>query len=591
MLTNSAVPGARRPAAPAPDTAQEAAAQTRVAELERRFGDPDDPANPVGTQRLLAADEAGELSRDGEHLLDDAVLTADFVPADLGGRLTRIDTLTRVLRPVFRRDVALGLGYGVTSFMAAVNVWTAGSEEQRRRLADLLLDGARVSVAYHELAHGNDFVRNGFLARPEPGGYRLHGRKEVINNAERAAAFALFARTDDAPGSRSHSVLLAERDALDPARFRTLPRYTTAGVRGCRISGLEFDDCPVPAGALVGERGQGVELALRSFQITRSALPGMALGAADTSLRTVVGFARGRQLYRRSVMEIPHARDTLSDAFLDLLICDSLSLAATRAVHLLPEETSVYAAVVKYLVPRMLTETMHDLSIVLGARFYVREGEFGIFQKHVRDLPVLSLGHAGSAACQATVIPQLARLARRSWFSGDQAPAELFEPRTALPAIPFERLTLASGRDSLSASLVAACDDPADGSPEEQAVRTLTLRMADELRRIQQDSLALSPQDRTALAAPTAFALVDRYAVLLAAAAVLGVRRAARADGTDPFLADPAWAAAALHRLARRLGQHPAELPAGCAERVHREVLRRFHEHRSYDLYDTPLAG
>lgn len=58
MLTNSAVPGACRPAAPAPDTAQEAAAQTRVAELERRFGDPGDPANPVGTQRLLAADEA-----------------------------------------------------------------------------------------------------------------------------------------------------------------------------------------------------------------------------------------------------------------------------------------------------------------------------------------------------------------------------------------------------------------------------------------------------------------------------------------------------------------------------------------------------
>ncbi|MFE6668770.1 acyl-CoA dehydrogenase family protein [Streptomyces sp. NPDC057697] len=594
MLTDSAVPGSRPPATPAdpaPDPAQEAAAQARVAELERRFGDPADPANPVGAQRLLAADEAGELSVDGEQLLDDAVLTADFVPVDLGGRLTRIDTLARVLRPVFRRDVALGLGYGVTSFMAAVNVWTAGNEEQRRGLAELLLGGARVSVAYHELAHGNDFVRNGFLARPEPGGHRLHGRKEVINNAERAAAFALFARTDDAPGSRSHSVLLAERDALDPARFRTLPRYPTAGVRGCRISGLEFDDCPVPAGALVGEPGQGVELALRSFQITRSALPGMALGAADTSLRTVVGFARGRQLYRRSVLEIPHARDTLSDAFLDLLICDSLSLTATRAVHLLPEETSVYAAVVKYLVPRMLTETMHDLSIVLGARFYVREGEFGIFQKHVRDLPVLSLGHAGSAACQATVIPQLARLARRSWFSGEQAPAALFEPRTALPAVPFERLTLASGRDSLSASLVAARDETADGSPEEQAVRTLTLRMADELRRIQQDSLALSPQDRTALAAPTAFALVDRYAVVLAAAAVLGVRRAARADGTDPFLADPAWAAAALHRLARRLGQRPADLPGGCAERVHREVLRRFQEHRSYDLYDTPLAG
>ena len=49
-------------------------------------------------------------------------------------------------------------------------------------------------------------------------------------------------------------------------------------------------------------------------------------------------------------------------------------------MHLLPEETSVYAAAVKYLLPKLLTETMYDLSIVLGANFYVRDGR-------VRHLP------------------------------------------------------------------------------------------------------------------------------------------------------------------------------------------------------------
>ncbi|MFI1865554.1 acyl-CoA dehydrogenase [Streptomyces jumonjinensis] len=581
--TADAAPGAR--------VTQESLVQARIADLESRFGDPDDPANPLSAARVLAADEAGELPPAAERLLDDVGFNAEFVPTALGGRLDRLDTLVRVTRQVFRRDVALGLGYGITSFMAAANVWTAGSEEQRRRLAELLLNGSKVSVAYHELPHGNDFVRNEFRADAAPGGFRLHGRKEVINNADRAAAFVLFSRTDDRPGSRSHSVLLAERGQLDPARFSVLPRYSAVGVRGCRLSGLDFDGCPVPAGALVGESGHGVELALRSFQLTRSAIPGMGIGALDTSLRTVVRFALGRRLYRRSVMEIPHASATLAGAFLDLLSCDSMALVATRAVHLLPDETSVYAAAVKYLVPRMLTDTMYDLSIVLGARFYVREGEFGLFQKHVRDLPVLSLGHAGSAACQATIIPQLSRLARRAWFAGDEAPAELFRPRGELPPIPFGRLALASGRDSLSASLVAAVDELPSGSPAELAVQALVMRMLDQLRQLQEDSLSLTPQDRTALASPASFALADRYAVFLAAASVLGVWRAAARDGGDPFLADPAWAAAALHRLARRLGQRPADLPAACEGRVREEVLRRFHERRSYDLYDTPLAG
>lgn len=571
---------------------QEARVAARVAEIEAALGDPGDAANPVGYARLLEADEAGELSEAGEKALDALVLNAEFVPVAHGGRLERIDSLVRILRQVFRRDVTLGLGYGVTSFMASVNVWTAGDERQRGRLAEILLGGGRASVAYHELAHGNDFVRNEFEARPQDdGGFLLHGAKQVINNAGRADAWLLFSRTSDAPGSRSHSVLMVERAEVDQERLRVLPRYETVGVRGCLLAGLDFDEAPVAAEALVGGLGQGVELALRSFQITRSAIPGMALGAADTSLRTVVSFALGRKLYRRSVMDIPHAKATLGSAFLDLLISDSLSLVATRAVHLLPEETSVYASAVKYLVPKLLTEATYELSIVLGARFYVREGEFGIFQKHIRDLPVLSLGHAGSAACQATIIPQLPRLARRSWFQGEAAPEELFQLRTDLPEIPFQRLTLASGRDSLSNSLVAAVASLPDGSAEEVALQSLALRLMDELRQLQEQCLGLTLEDRTALASPTSFALADRYAVLLAGAAVLGVWRQARALGEDPFLADPAWAAAALHRLVRRLGYQPAPLPASCEERVHQELLRRFDEHRSFDLYDTPLAG
>ncbi|MFH8494306.1 acyl-CoA dehydrogenase [Streptomyces coeruleorubidus] len=575
----------------APTTDQEAQVAARVGELEKRLGDPTSEDNDLSYTRLLRADEAGELSTAGERVLDDVVLNADFVPREHGGSLERIDSLVRVMRQVFRRDVALGLGYGVTSFMAGVNVWTAGSAEQRERLARILLGGGKVSVAYHELAHGNDFVRNEFEARPAPeGGYLLNGEKQVINNADRADAWVLFSRTSPAPGSRSHSVLFAERAGLDADSYRVLPRYDAVGVRGCHLSGLHFDNTPVPADALVGASGQGVELALRAFQITRSAVPGMALGAADTSLRTVIRFALGRELYRKSVMDIPHAKATLSGAFLDLLICDSLSLTATRAVHLLPEETSVYAAATKYLVPKMLTETMHDLSIVLGARFYVREGEFGIFQKHIRDLPVLSLGHAGSAACQATIIPQLARLARRSWFTGDKAPDALFRPREDLPALPFGRLTLASGKDSLSASLVASVDELPSSSPEERAVHAMALKMMDELRQLQESSLALTPENRTALASPGTFALADRYAVLLAAASVIGVWQQAR-GGDDPFLADPGWLAAVLHRLARRLGQQPPDLPASVDAGVHEEVLRRFRERRSFDLYDTPLAG
>ncbi|MFJ7192771.1 hypothetical protein [Streptomyces bacillaris] len=143
------------------------AARPGAAELERAFGDPWDPANPVGHAATVAADERDEVVAGGERLLDAYGLGAEFVPVGLGGRLDRLDRLVEVVRTVFRRDPALGRGYGAASFIAAVNVWSSGSDEQRRRLADLLLGGGRVATLYHELEHGNDLAGAAFAARPQ----------------------------------------------------------------------------------------------------------------------------------------------------------------------------------------------------------------------------------------------------------------------------------------------------------------------------------------------------------------------------------------------------------------------------------------
>ncbi|MDH2390772.1 acyl-CoA/acyl-ACP dehydrogenase [Streptomyces sp. HNM0663] len=574
---------------------EEVLIQQRVAELERRFGDPADPDNPLGLDALLAADERSELLAEAEAELADFRLNAEFTPQELGGRLERIDTLGRVLRTVFRRDASLGLGYGATTFLAAVAVWAAGAPRQQRRVADLLLGGGRLAIAYHELAHGNDFVRNEFRARPVDGGFVLDGVKQVINNVERAEALVLFSRTDEGPGSRSHSVLLVEKDRMPPDRYRYLPRYETVGVRGCQNAGIEFTDCPVGADALVGRLGDGVELALRSFQITRSVVPSMILGCGDTALRTAVGFALDRRLYHRSVLDIPHARATLTGAFTDLLISDCLALAATRAVHLLPDATSVYAAAVKYLLPKLLTETAYDLSIVLGANFYVRDGTYGAFQKHVRDLPMISLGHAGTAACQATIIPQLPRLARTAWFTGKAAPEGLFRVRDPLPPLDPARLALVAGSDALVATLDGAAEqftgqDAARAGEYAEALSALAAALEQELRSLQTECRDMPPKDRTVLASPKAYAVADRYTLLLAGAACLGVWRC-QEPADDAFLASPAWLAAALTRLVKRLGRPLPALPEGWDGRLLDEVLGRYHESRSYDLYDTPIAG
>jgi alkylation response protein AidB-like acyl-CoA dehydrogenase len=561
------------------------------AELQARLGDATDPDNPLGYQAVVAADERGEPLPAGERALDDYALNAEFVPRSLGGRFTQADRLADTLRTVFRRDPVLGLGYGVSSFIGAVPVWTSGSPDQRRWLADLLLHNHRVAAGYTELAHGGDFSRASLRATRRRDAFVVSGGKQLISNAERARALTLFARTGDAPGSRSHSHLLVDLAAVPADRLHRSRRFRTSGMRALLLGGIEFQDLPVPADSLVGEPGGGIETVLKAFQVTRSVFPGMATGVLDTQLRLATRFALTRTLYGRPVTDLPQARTVLVEAFLDLLISDCLATVAARALHVLPTQTSVYAAAVKYLVPTLLHEANYHLSTLLGARSYLREGPYAVFQKNTRDLPVAMLAHASGAACQATVITQLPRLASRSWLTAEPPPPLLFRLDDRLPDLDFTRLALsAKGVDRLSATLPAGRDDAGGPAPEPE-LAALRDQFVAELADLKAECAALPPRERLASAGPASFDLVDRYAIVLAANACFGVWRHNQ-DHRSQFLRGTPWVVAALRRLAERLSTAPA--PGALHGReppLFDELRARHDEGRSFDLADSPLAG
>ncbi|MFF0745780.1 acyl-CoA dehydrogenase [Streptomyces sp. NPDC004111] len=561
----------------------------RAARLEALLGDPYDPANPHGLRALFAADARREPPAATEELLTGHGTGAEFVPAAHGGLLTRADHLVRALRPVFRRDLALGFGHGITSLFAAGVIWAAGSEQQRGHVARRLLAGGRATTLHHELAHANAILRHEFTARPAPrtgptapGGQLLGGRKDVIINAARADLQVVYARTDAARGPRSHSVFLLDAADQVPHQVRHLPRVEIPGMRGVLFSGLEFHDCPVPARALVGTAGAGVALALRTFQVNRSLVCGAVTAAADTVLRSAVRAAtEGRG--RRPVARRWHK--PLAGVFADVLACDSMSTVVLRALSLLPAGAHVFAAAVKYVVPDLLREDLEELAPVLGAHGYDHlSPEYGALGKLARDLPVAGFGHAGRASCQAALVPQLRNLAERSWFAEEEPPAELFRSGARLPDLDYRLLGIAGGGDFMAASLTgsAARLAAARGAGGHiAALAALAQEFVAELRTLQEQCRRL-PTSGAALADSAVAVLSDRYCRVVGAAAVLGVWEGQ--DGSDPFLANPAWAVLALSRIAGHLGIPVPELPEGCQEQVLQELVRRYRDGRSYDL-------
>jgi len=590
---STARPSADR-AATAPHGARPAAHRdtqepARAARLEAALGDPFDPANPHGHRALLAADDARAVPEATEALLARARLAAEFVPHQLGGRLRDLEQLARVLRPLFRRDLALGYGFGITSLFAASAVWTAGDPRQQQTLARVLLDGGRVSIVHREVAHANAILRHELTALRAPGGgFVLNGRKDAVINADRADTFVAYARTSPKDGPASHSVLLLGPEPPRRGQVRRLARVQTPGMRGAHFSGLELSDVAHPQAAVVGAVGDGVSLALRSFQISHCLIPGTVLAGVDSVLRQAVRAATDN---RPDAQPARRGRRALAGVFADLLACDAMAVTGLRALSLVPQDAYLLAAAVKYTMPDLLREDLEELATVLGARGYDRGPFAGGFEKLARDLPVAGLGHSGTAVCQAVLVPQLSTLARTTWFRNDEPPAALFTPGAPLPAFDHRKLAHCGTQDLLTATLVAAAARlaarPGPG-PLHQALAALAALFVEELRTLRARCAAL-PASGHAAFDPQACALADRYALVLAAAACLGIWEGQA--GHDTFLARPAWAVLALGRIGRRLGAPVPPTPPEADAEVLAEVLERCRQGRSLDLYATPLAG
>lgn len=413
--------------------------------FEEALGALNDPENLFTPTQILRLDEAEIFPEEQAKQLTALGMNAHYLPVALGGKLASFESFIQVFRSLYRRDSSLGLGYGATTFMAAMPIFLAGTPQQKERMAALILAGHTLSVAYHEAPHGNDILGNEVYASEDKlGEHQLYGQKWVINNAAVSAGFTVFAKTAAKGGGRGFSLFFVDTLMQKTQTLTMLPKVKTLGVRGCRIAGVEFN---ATTAQMIGQKGQGVELTFKAFQITRATLPGMSLGAADTALRTVMDFAHRRVLYSHTLIKLPHVNETLVDSFIQLLICDAVSITAARALHVIPEQMSIIAASSKFFIPKTIQTMLKKLAVILGARHYIRGEAHSLFEKILRDYPVVSLGHSSDVICLQTLLPQMRFLLNKSHTGSMllQNILDLFSLDRPLPEFDAFHLKISNG--------------------------------------------------------------------------------------------------------------------------------------------------
>lgn len=184
-----------------------------------------------------------------------------------------------------------------TALSCAYPLHRHASERVRDAYLGPILDGTAVgAICVTEPDAGSDAsglqTRVEFDARTDE--WVINGFKRYISNASVADVYIVYGATpagDDA--KQGLTAVAVPKDA----RGISFPRnYTFMGRRGCIVGEVKFDDCRVPAGNLLGARGDAFRIMRGMFNFERAILGGSGLGVA----RSAFAIAREHAVTRRA---------------------------------------------------------------------------------------------------------------------------------------------------------------------------------------------------------------------------------------------------------------------------------------------------
>ncbi len=532
--------------------AQAAANSSKLAHyLDDWLGSPSDRNGLFSYAQRVDEDEAQRYPRAALDSLNAWGLARYYVPVSQGGKLSNFETLNALLRVASTRDLSVSISHAV-SFLGSMCIWIAGSAEQQARLAAPVLAGDRVSLALTEREHGGDLLSMMTAAQRTTDGYRITGEKWLVNGISRNRWVTLYTRTKQAGGSRGFSLFLLDKNELPAEAYRCLPKCETLGVRGADISGLKLNEASLPESARIGAEGEGFEIVLKGLQLSRTLCGALSLGALEAGLNITLAFMQGRQLYGKTVADIPQAQRSLCEAWVDALLIDCLSNAVLRCLQHSPGQASVHSAFVKSLAPMLAEDAYKKLSAVMGARYYLRGAHAdGMFQKMLRDNLLIGLFDGSTVVNLYGLSFQMravhARAGERT-SSAWHTLCALLRDDAELPTFDWQGLSISSGGDDmLSHAAESALDWATRHAATTAADNARFALLSQTLKTLRERVAALSPNDWQR-GEPELFELARQTAVFAALSSVVA-QRYANAALLGDSLAHPAVWSLVVERL------------------------------------------
>ena len=299
----------------------------------------------------------------------------------------------------------LGRACAATAETVSVNnmvgevIQALGTEEQKRKYISRICSGEYQAGAFAltEPGAGSDPASMATLAMRDGEGWVLNGSKMFISNAPFAGVFVVWAVTDpSAPRGRGISLFLVEAGTKGLIVGR---KEKKMGQRASPTNEVLFQDCRVPASALMGKENDGFRVAVSELAGGRIGIGSLALGVGLAAMDRATRYSLERSQFGRKISDFQAIQWKIADIYTELEAARLLLLhAAFRKEQGRPYAKA--ASMAKLFATETANKACYEAMQIFGGYGYTQE--FPI-ERYARDVRVTTI-YEGTSEIQRLII-------------------------------------------------------------------------------------------------------------------------------------------------------------------------------------------
>ncbi|VWC76276.1 acyl-CoA dehydrogenase [Burkholderia lata] len=320
-----------------------------------------------------------------------------IVPQELGGSYTDYVAYALAMEEVAAGDAACATMMSVHNSVGCGPILGFGTPAQKDRwLADMASGRVIGAFCLTEPHAGSEANNLRTRAELRDGKWVLNGAKQFVTNGQRAGVAIVFAMTDPEAGKRGISAFLVPTDT--PGFIVGKPEKKM-GIRASDTCPITFENCAIPEENLLGNRGEGLKIALSNLEGGRIGIAAQALGIARAAFDKARRYAGERVQFGKPIAEHQAIQQKLADMAVQInaarLLVHHAAKLRTAGLPCLSE-----ASQAKLFASEMAERVCSDAIQIHGGYGYLVDYEV---ERHYRDARITQI-YEGTSEVQRVVI-------------------------------------------------------------------------------------------------------------------------------------------------------------------------------------------